>query len=92
MQTACPPSHPGPCLCPADYSRFPYVSSFHIREATHLHVGEYSCKTRSLRAKVEERIYLYVNDQAWSTGVKRMGCNGKHKIDLVKPIVIFIVV
>ena len=54
-------------LCPAaaaDYGRFPYVSSFHVWAASHLHVGEYSCKTRSLRAEVEERIYLYVNDQA----------------------------
>ena len=55
-------------FCPplADYGRFPYVSSFHIRGATHLHVGEYACRTRSRRAEVRERVYLFVNDQAWN--------------------------
>ena len=59
-------------FCPplADYGRFPYVSSFHIRETTHLHVGEYACRTRSRRAEVRERVYLFVNDQAWNDGTR----------------------
>ncbi len=47
-----------------DYSRFGYVSSLHISNASHMHVGEYACRTRSVKTTVREEIYLYVRDQA----------------------------